>query len=201
MRPILAFALLALYFGLAAGLRVVLHHRKTGATGVVGLAGPPGSLRWWAGVVFSLSGLVALSAPVFELGGLSHALWVSPLSVRAGVALALVATVGTLAAQTNMGASWRIGVRESERTELVTTGIFAFVRNPIFSLLLVGLAGVALVSPTPIMLAALALFLVAVELQVRLVEEPYLRRVHGSSYARYCADVGRFFPGLGRVRG
>ena len=76
----------------------------------------------------------------------------------------------------------------------MTTGLFAVVRNPIFSFLLLGLSGVALISPTPVMLAAVGAFAVAVELQVRLVEEPYLRRLHGSAYVRYCAAVGRFFP-------
>jgi protein-S-isoprenylcysteine O-methyltransferase Ste14 len=144
-------------------------------------------------------GVLALAAPVIELAGWGQPLWTSSGSLGFGVALALLATIGTLAAQSNMGASWRIGVRETERTELVTTGIFARVRNPIFSFLLAGMLGVALVSPTPAMLAAFVLFVVAVELQVRLVEEPYLRRVHGDGYKRYCVEVGRFVPGLGRI--
>ncbi|HLS74191.1 MAG TPA: hypothetical protein VK046_10500 [Actinomycetaceae bacterium] len=37
------------------------------------------------------------------------------------------------------------------------------------------------------------------EIQVRLVEEPYLLRTHGPAYARYTARVGRFLPGLGRT--
>jgi protein-S-isoprenylcysteine O-methyltransferase Ste14 len=36
----------------------------------------------------------------------------------------------------SMGASWRIGVDPSERTDLVTGGAFALVRNPIFSAML-----------------------------------------------------------------
>jgi protein-S-isoprenylcysteine O-methyltransferase Ste14 len=38
-----------------------------------------------------------------------------------------------------------------------------------------------------------------VELQVRAVEEPYLRLVHGEAYAIYAANTGRFVPGIGRV--
>jgi protein-S-isoprenylcysteine O-methyltransferase Ste14 len=38
---------------------------------------------------------------------------------------------GSLLAQLAMGDSWRIGVDESEKTELVTAGPFAVVRNPI----------------------------------------------------------------------
>jgi SAM-dependent methyltransferase len=40
---------------------------------------------------------------------------------------------------------------------------------------------------------------VALEVQVRLVEEPYLLRTHGRAYAEYGARTGRFVPGLGRL--
>jgi protein-S-isoprenylcysteine O-methyltransferase Ste14 len=43
-------------------------------------------------------------------------------------------------------------------------------------------------------------FLVALEIQIRLVEEPYLERVHGDAYRRYATATGRFVPGVGRLR-
>ena len=60
-------------------------------------------------------------------------------------------------------------------------------------------AGLAVMVPNLVSLAALLLAVVALALQVRAVEEPYLRRVHGSAYLRYAARVGRFLPGLGRL--
>lgn len=45
----------------------------------------------------------------------------------------------------------------------------------------------------------LAVF-VALELQVRVVEEPYLLRTQGPEYASYALRVGRFLPGAGRLR-
>jgi protein-S-isoprenylcysteine O-methyltransferase Ste14 len=47
------------------------------------------------------------------------------------------------------------------------------------------------------LMAALAGFaapLVAVQLQVRAVEEPYLCAVHGKAYETYAAGTGRFLP-------
>ena len=47
--------------------------------------------------------------------------------------------------------------------------------------------------------AALIAFATAMEIQVRLVEEPYLQQVHGEDYARYASRTGRFVPGIGRL--
>jgi protein-S-isoprenylcysteine O-methyltransferase Ste14 len=98
-----------------------------------------------------------------------------------------------------MGASWRIGVDPAERTELVTTGVFAYVRNPIFTAMVAAQLGVALMVPTWLSVAALGALVVAVQLQVRAVEEPHLRRVHGAAYIEYASRTGRFLPGIGRL--
>jgi protein-S-isoprenylcysteine O-methyltransferase Ste14 len=42
---------------------------------------------------------------------------------------------------------------------------------------------------------------VAIELQVRAVEEPYLLQMHGDAYADYAVRVGRFVPAMGRLDG
>jgi hypothetical protein len=109
----------------------------------------------------------------------------------AGVALVLVA-------QAQMGSSWRIGVDEGEQTALVTDGLFRHVRNPIFTGMGPVAAGTMLMVPTPAALLALACLVVALEIQIRVVEEPYLRRTHGAAYATYTAGSGRFLP---KVRG
>ncbi|WP_187438270.1 hypothetical protein [Actinomadura decatromicini] len=49
-----------------------------------------------------------------------------------------------------------------------------------------------------ISLFGLVLTVATIELQVRAVEEPYLRRLHARDYDRYAAEVGRFLPALGR---
>ncbi|MGI5488606.1 methyltransferase family protein [Microtetraspora malaysiensis] len=99
-----------------------------------------------------------------------------------------------------MGASWRVGVDASEQTALVTSGAFARVRNPIFTAMITALAGLPLMVPTWVSLAAVAVLVAAVEIQVRAVEEPYLARIHGRAYAEYGVRTGRFLPGIGRIR-
>jgi protein-S-isoprenylcysteine O-methyltransferase Ste14 len=195
---------LVLYVGglvVLFGVRTWLHLRRTGSSGFSGVSGAPGSLRWWAGVLF----VVALVLGVLALGlaatGVLPPPPASPPFVAgAGLALALAGFLGVLAAQTGMGASWRIGVEESDRTELVTGGLFAVVRNPIFTLMVLAQCGFVLMVPTALTVAALGCLVLAVELQVRVVEEPYLLRVHGGAYRGYAAGTGRFVPGLGRLR-
>jgi protein-S-isoprenylcysteine O-methyltransferase Ste14 len=75
--------------------------------------------------------------------------------------------------------------------ELVTGGPFALVRNPIFSAMVLAFLGLALLVPNAAALAGFVALVVALEVQVRLVEEPYLLRAHGARYADYAARVGR----------
>ena len=78
--------------------------------------------------------------------------------------------------------------------------MFARVRNPIFTAMLIFAAGITLMTPNPLALAAFLVLLVTIELQVRVVEEPYLNTAHGQAYRDYCETVGRFVPHIGRIR-
>src|SRR5687768_2998394 len=117
----------------------------------------------------------------------------------AGIAVFAGGMAATLYAQLAMGASWRVGVDATERTSLVTDGPFAVVRNPIFTAMFLASLGLALLVGNLVALAGFVALVASVEAQVRLVEEPYLLRVHGESYREYAGRVGRFVPGLGRT--
>jgi protein-S-isoprenylcysteine O-methyltransferase Ste14 len=118
---------------------------------------------------------------------------------RAGLAGMTLALVATLRAQLDMGRSWRIGVDAAERTELVTKGTFSRSRNPIFTCMGGFAVATALAVPSAATLAGATLVITGVQMQVRLVEEPYLEATHGDAYRRYAAAVGRFVPGIGRL--
>jgi protein-S-isoprenylcysteine O-methyltransferase Ste14 len=197
----LALGLYALYMALAFGLRTWLQLRRTGESGFKGVSGRLGSLEWIAGVLFVLAIAVGVAAPVLDVTGALEPLdELDSASVRAtGVAIFVVGLVGTLYAQVAMGESWRIGVDVEERTALVTTGPFGVVRNPIFAAMLPASLGLALLVPNVAALAGFGTLLLALQIQVRLVEEPYLLQVHGQQYRDYSARVGRFVPGIGRL--
>jgi protein-S-isoprenylcysteine O-methyltransferase Ste14 len=55
-------------------------------------------------------------------------------------------------------------------------------RNPIFTAMMVFGFGIALVTPNLVAVAGFLLPVTTIELQVRIVEEPYLLTVHGDAY-------------------
>lgn len=196
----LAIGLYVVYLLVAFVIRTVIQVRRTGDSGFRGLSGRPGSAEWWAGVLFAVALVVGVAAPIAGAFGLDAVSWLDyPVVNIAGVVLAVAGIALTLAAQLRMGSEWRIGVDATEQTNLVTDGLFAFVRNPIFTAMSITGLGLTLMVPNVVALAGFVALLVALQLQVRVVEEPYLRRTHGAAYARYEATVGRFVPGVGRT--
>ena len=198
--PALALGLYLAGLVAAFGVRSWIHRRRTGSTGFRGVSGAPGSPEWWGGILFAAALVLGAAGPALALTGTVAAPRLPQVFPWAGLIVTVVGFLGVLAAQAGMGASWRVGVDATERTELVTTGAFAVIRNPIFTAMLTTLAGLTLLVPTVVTAAAWLCLLVAVELQVRFVEEPYLLRTHRQAYASYAARVGRFVPGLGRLR-
>jgi protein-S-isoprenylcysteine O-methyltransferase Ste14 len=196
-----ALILYVVFVALTVGVRVAIQVRRTGSTGFHRFRGEPGSAEWWAGILFLLGVVLAPLAPLLALLGVLEP--IPALDGSVGHTVGLILTVaGILAvflAQLAMGDSWRVGVEPEERTELVVSGPFAIVRNPIFALTIPMAIGFALMVPSVLALIALVLVVVSLELLVRAVEEPYLLRVHGAAYRNYAARVGRFLPGVGRL--
>ncbi|MCP3984420.1 MAG: isoprenylcysteine carboxylmethyltransferase family protein [bacterium] len=114
-----------------------------------------------------------------------------------GIAAAGVALVA--AAQHEMGASFRIGIDDQD-TALVEDGLFAIVRNPIFSGLGVLLGGMFVAVPCPGSLGIWGVAVATIAMQTRL-EERHLLAHHGEAYRSYASRVGRFLPGVGRLAG
>jgi protein-S-isoprenylcysteine O-methyltransferase Ste14 len=193
-----ALALYVLALVVLFAVRSWVQHRRTGSTGFHGISGTPADPEWWGGVLFVVAMVAGLAGPLLAVLGVAPV--DPPAALQAvGLVVALVGFAATLAAQTGMGASWRIGVDSAERTALVTDGVFAHIRNPIFTAMVTGQAGIVLMVPTWVSAAALAALVAAVQLQVRTAEEPYLLATHGEAYAAYAAGTGRFVPGIGRL--
>jgi protein-S-isoprenylcysteine O-methyltransferase Ste14 len=108
-----------------------------------------------------------------------------------GHILLFVALIWVLTAQVHMQKSWRIGIDEDVKTELVQTGLFKLSRNPIFLGMRVMLLGFFLSMPNAITLTIFVAGEFLIQIQVRL-EEDFLTRTHGNSYLAYQKQVRRW---------
>ena len=108
-----------------------------------------------------------------------------------GIGIMVVSLVWVLAAQSQMGASWRIGIDHETKTEFVQKGLFKYSRNPIFIGVIFISLGFFLLLPNPITLTILALDIALIQIQVAL-EEEYLVKQHGESYSEYCQNIRRW---------
>lgn len=196
-------ALVLYLLGLAAafGWRSFAQWRATGDTGLRLRVGAVGSTGWWGKLLFIAALLLVAAAPVLVLAEIQRPIVWHPALPAAGLVIAVSGIALTLVAQRQMGLSWRVGVDPAERTPLITDGLFAHLRNPIFTGMLTVVVGLAGLVPTVVMLIALACLVAAVQIQVRGVEEPYLLATHGPAYRAYASRAGRFLPGVGRLAG
>ena len=108
-----------------------------------------------------------------------------------GIVLLIISLFWIWVAQTQMGKSWRIGIDEQKKTELVTTGMFSISRNPIFLGMKVNLLGFFLVIPNAVTLTVTVIDIALIDIQVRL-EEQHLLNLHNESYQNYYREVRRW---------
>lgn len=111
--------------------------------------------------------------------------WIGLLIASLGVAVFCAAMI-------TMGASWRAGIPEKDKTELITDGIYRFSRNPAFlgfDLMYIGLL-LAWFNWVHLLFATWAV--VMLHLQI-LQEEAFLRNAFGETYLEYQNRTGRYF--------
>jgi protein-S-isoprenylcysteine O-methyltransferase Ste14 len=78
------------------------------------------------------------------------------------------------------------------RGGLVTTGPYAWSRNPQYALAIPAYVALGLAAMTP-QAVILALMLAGTFVLMAALEEPWLLRTYGQSYERYRLDVARFY--------
>ena len=108
-----------------------------------------------------------------------------------GVALCFVGVILLLLSLVSFGRSFRVGIDVDHPDKLVTTGIFAFSRNPIYVGFAFVLLGQFLVFPNWILLLYLVAGIWLFHRQV-LREEGFLRRRYGQEYVEYSNRVRRY---------
>jgi protein-S-isoprenylcysteine O-methyltransferase Ste14 len=120
---------------------------------------------------------------------LGQSAWPLPLLLVmgvAGVGLAGLATAGRL---------WcALFISGRKTRELVTTGPYAWCRNPLYLFNLVGMTGIALASGSVTIVGLVWLGYAVVYRGVILHEERDLRHFHGAAFDAYAARVPRLIP-------
>jgi protein-S-isoprenylcysteine O-methyltransferase Ste14 len=82
--------------------------------------------------------------------------------------------------------------------QLVATGLYRWVRNPMYEGVLLVLIGETLLYRSRALALYTIFLFLAFHLRVLWYEEPTLRRSFGESYEQYCRSVNRWIPRFGR---
>lgn len=112
--------------------------------------------------------------------------WVGDLIGLAGVVLFLISVL-------TMKDSWRAGVSEREKIQLVTDGVYRISRNPAFlgfDFLYTGILCMFFNLP---LLAVSAFAIILLHMQIVYVEEAFLTAAFGAEYLAYSKQVNRYF--------
>ena len=172
-------------------------------------------LVWIAGMFFSkptarrssyASRLVLFGpAIVFYLLVVSHAIPLAWLFLRpwphtqaveaAGLALTLLGCAFAIWARVTLGSNWSGMPKVKREHELIVRGPYKLVRHPIYSGLLLALAGTAIAEDRSIWI--LALFLAVVSYAVKLrQEEQLMMQTFPEDYPAYRRRVKALIPGV-----
>jgi protein-S-isoprenylcysteine O-methyltransferase Ste14 len=149
-----------------------------------------------AAIAFYMTAFCVWAVCYAVLGTEALGVWHVPRTIQSiGWAVLALGLSLTITSQAQMGLSWRMGV-DPQPTGLVTTGIFQFSRNPIYTGMLTTLGAYLFLTPCPWLVMGWCQFALLISLQTR-YEEAALIKAHGDNYMNYAAKVGRFFPNIG----
>ena len=141
---------------------------------------------------FALYYLYTVAAAAFHLPNLSqYRLFESEAAAWIGVSCCALGLGVLVVSLVSFGSSFRVGIDTERPERLVTTGIFAFSRNPIYVGFASVLLGQFLVFPNWIPLIYLVCGIALFHRQV-LREEAWLGKHYGLPYKDYCRKVRRY---------
>lgn len=115
----------------------------------------------------------------------------APILYTAGLVLMALGGALTMLSQWAMRHSWKIGIPERQDAPLVTSGLYAFSRNPIYVGMVVALTGTVLAVPNVVSVALALSAWISISYQIRM-EEAHLSRSFGEPYDAYRRRVRRW---------
>jgi protein-S-isoprenylcysteine O-methyltransferase Ste14 len=135
------------------------------------------------------------------LGVLAPIPWLQSDAIQGAGAVLLVASLVLLrAGQIQLEGSWRPGFdRDGPAAPLITKGLFAWSRNPIYVAMSLTGVGLFLSLPNAVSFAIANLTVLLLQVRIR-VEEDYLAASHGEAFAAYRRRTPRWLLGRDRER-
>lgn len=109
------------------------------------------------------------------------------------VIAAVMAYVFTIPCWLTLKSNWSLAIVPEKSTQLVTHGLYARIRHPIYALGIVLLTATIIVAPSPAMLLVGIAHIILVLLKSE-SEERFLKEKHGQVYGDYCKRSGRYLP-------
>ena len=126
-------------------------------------------------------------------------LWpVNALVIAVAIVLGAAGVILVVLGAMRLGSALTASPIPRERAQLVTSGVYGYVRNPMYTGLMVGGLGLALFGASVWHVIAWVALVLLLAGKARW-EERMLVAEH-PDYAGYAARVGRFLPGVGRLR-
>jgi len=190
---------LALFFVGVAGfytVRIIQVGYRLHASPV--FSGDPGTRHWAHHAAFRFFRVLILLVCLARLAWppLDHflvpfdGLW-HPVMLLCGDTMLAGGFAAAIAIHFYMGDNWRSGTRDGAGTHLITSGPFAYSRNPMMLSVMTAQAGLFLAMPSVFTLICLAVGWWAVVAQTA-VEERSLQRRFGADYEHYRAATPRW---------
>lgn len=138
--------------------------------------------------------IITIIVPIAEIISIILNTSVLPVWARiAGICIAVTGVSVFITSVVTMRDSWRAGVSKTDKTELVTSGIYSFSRNPAFlGFDLVYLGILLMFFNLPLYIISL-LAIIILHLQIVNVEEDFLIETFGEEYLNYKKNVCRYF--------
>ena len=193
-RPGLTDALSILLFmagALSFGVAVLLTRIGTRAA-PASADGNSTSRGSWIGVAIQALAMMLSSGPVHVFDFTPAA---APRAATVGLLMAAAVALFAWSART-MGRNWAVVARTRADHQLVTSGPFALVRNPIYLAMGLFLLGLAIATGHARALwITIPVFLVGTMIRIR-AEEALLEKRFGEPYRAYKARVKRLVPGV-----
>lgn len=185
---VIALVVLALFY-IAYFAKMILQHSKGVQTDQIGKGNKPRKIL----VIEILMKIATYIIVVVEIVSIVLNLQIcqSPYA-WIGIGIAFLGVIIFVIAMATMKDSWRAGISDKDKTELVTTGIYRISRNPAFLGFDLMYIGVLVAFFNFVHLACVIYAVLMLHLQI-LNEEKFLTETFGIKYIEYKRKTGRYF--------